>query len=378
VSSHEPRGAKRALREIVLCSLEPWDDIWRRNQFFVDILLRRNPELRVLFIEPALSFRDRLTTRAWRATDEARDPLRGGRLHLFRPVEPLPRRFGRLVDRLLSRQARRAARRLGFAAPILWLNDATFAPLTETTDWPAVYDITDDWLLAPFPRRDLKRQRYREETIFENADAIVVCSQALAQSRGRHRNVTVIPNGVDVKHFQTPQSRPPDLPRAPVAVYVGSLHEGRIDIDLLVRVARSSPELAIALVGPDSLTKSGRERLEAQPQIRLLGSRPYSEVPAYLQHADLVLVPHLVTPFTESLDPIKAYECLAVGTPTVATPVAGFRDLGLPIVTASPGSFVDAVLSTLGSAERQPAEVVTWEERSSAFEEVLAGVARIR
>ena len=43
-----------------------------------------------------------------------------------------------------------------------------------------------------------------------------------------------------------------------------------------------------------------------------------------------MIVPHLVNPFTESLDPIKAYECLAAGRPTVATPVAGFRDLGAP------------------------------------------------
>ena len=53
-------------------------------------------------------------------------------------------------------------------------------------------------------------------------------------------------------------------------------------------------------------------------------------MPGYLQHADVVIVPHVVSPFTESLDPIKAYECLAVGRPTVATPVPGFRELGDP------------------------------------------------
>ena len=62
--------------------------------------------------------------------------------------------------------------------------------------------------------------------------------------------------------------------------------------------------------------------------VHLLGPVPYDQVPAFLQHADVVIIPHLVNPFTESLDPIKAYECLAAGRPTVATPVAGFRDLG--------------------------------------------------
>ena len=40
------------LDELVVLSLEQWDDVWRRNQFFVDALLGRNPGLRVLFVEP--------------------------------------------------------------------------------------------------------------------------------------------------------------------------------------------------------------------------------------------------------------------------------------------------------------------------------------
>ncbi len=52
-------------------------------------------------------------------------------------------------------------------------------------------------------------------------------------------------------------------------------------------------------------------------------------------------------PFTESLDPIKAYECVAVGRPTVATPVAGFRDLGGSVVVAEPAVFPAAVDTAL-------------------------------
>ena len=38
---------------LVVCSLEAWDDVWRRNQFFVRELLAADPDLRVLFVEPA-------------------------------------------------------------------------------------------------------------------------------------------------------------------------------------------------------------------------------------------------------------------------------------------------------------------------------------
>ena len=41
------------MSDVVLVSLEPWDDVWRRNQHLVVALLRQDPSLRVLFVEPS-------------------------------------------------------------------------------------------------------------------------------------------------------------------------------------------------------------------------------------------------------------------------------------------------------------------------------------
>ena len=38
--------------ELVVCSLEAWDDVWRRNQFLVRELLAMDVGIRVLFVEP--------------------------------------------------------------------------------------------------------------------------------------------------------------------------------------------------------------------------------------------------------------------------------------------------------------------------------------
>ena len=38
--------------DLVVASLEAWDGVWRRNQHLVFRLLRDDPELRVLFVEP--------------------------------------------------------------------------------------------------------------------------------------------------------------------------------------------------------------------------------------------------------------------------------------------------------------------------------------
>ena len=96
------------------------------------------------------------------------------------------------------------------------------------------------------------------------------------------------------------------------------------------------------------------------------------QIPGYLQHADVLVVPHVVSAFTESLDPIKAYECLAVGTPTVATPVAGFRNVGGPVHIAEPADFVDTVRAVLDEKpDPRPQQAPSWTERADQFGGVL-------
>jgi hypothetical protein len=95
-------------------------------------------------------------------------------------------------------------------------------------------------------------------------------------------------------------------------------------------------------------------------------------VPAYLQHAAVIIVPHVVSDFTESLDPIKAYECLAVGTPTVATPVAGFRGLPEPVRVADRDEFVATVARALTEPTTGfPTPLPSWRERAAQFDEAL-------
>jgi glycosyltransferase involved in cell wall biosynthesis len=277
-------------------------------------------------------------------------------------------------DRALWWQVRRAAARLGLLDPVLWVNDTAYGPLIGRTGWPSVYDVTDDWLLVAMPPREHARRRRLEAVAMRDADEVVVCSPELARSRGAVRPTTLIPNGVDVEHFSGRRPRPTDLPASPVAVYVGTLHDERIDVELVVELAGRLPALSVVLVGPDVLAAGSRQRLAACGNVRLLGPRPYELVPAYLQHADVVVVPHRVTPFTESLDPIKAYECLAIGRPTVATAVAGFRALGPPISCVAREDFPTRVEQTLRAgmtAATARLDEMSWEDRCRRFEAVL-------
>lgn len=374
------------LRELVVCSLEPWDAIWRRNQHLVAELLRIEPHLRVLFVEPpadvahaALTERQLRVGRRLRRPGETDRP----RLALVQPTKLLPRLAGPASDGLLFHAVVRAARRLGFSAPLLWVNDLAYAGLLPLTGWPALYDVTDDWLSASCSERERHRRYRNEALLLQRAATVVACSPRLAADKGRARPVQLVTNGVDAERFREPAPRPGDLPTGPTAVYLGTLHEDRLDVALCEELARRlSTNATLVLIGPDALQPASRALLAATDRIAILGARPHEAVPAYLQHADVLVVPHVCTPFTESLDPLKAYEYRAVGRPVVTTPVAGFRGHGTPVTLAEPAGFADAVVSALRTGPPPPAvlpapdDLPTWRQQAAAMRDALVATGR--
>lgn len=371
------------MTDVVVLSLEPWDEVWRRNQHLVAGLLRTDPELRVLFVEPAVDpLHDLLGRRVPQAGHGVRPlALSGaeGRLWSFRPAKLLPRKVDPSTDRRLASATVRAARRLGFADPVLWINDPGGAEVLRQTGWPALYDITDDWLEADRPSAEHERLVRDEDLLMERCAEVVVCSPTLAASKGRIRPVTLIPNAVDVEFYRQPQPRPADLPDGPVALYLGTIHTDRIDVDLCVSTARDLGENGtLVLVGPHPLAADDLQRLRAAG-VLLMGAKPAAEVPGYLQHADVLLVPHVVTPFTMSLDPIKRYEYAAVGRRVVSTPVTGFVDADDPCVTVASGEdFVARVRAAMSRRPPPPADpqrgTATWANRAEEMTGVLGRV----
>jgi hypothetical protein len=144
--------------------------------------------------------------------------------------------------------------------------------------------------------------------------------------------------------------RPGDLPRQKVVLYSGTAAPDRLDISLCVEVARALPaDARLVFVGPNACSREVTGLLLDAGAL-FLGARPYDDVPAYMHHAEVIVVPHVVSPFTETLDPIKAREILVVGRPAVSTPVAGFRGIGGPVKTVSREDFTAAVLRALADS----------------------------
>jgi len=343
--------------DLVVVSLERWDRVWRRNQHLVSGLLAADPKLRVLFVEPPADPMHDLVTRHAPGWGHRPRSVEGrARLLTYQPVKWMPRRVDRRADRRLAQRVMSTARRVGFERPLLWINDPGAADVSALSGWQTLYDITDDWLAADRADSEHSRLAASEALLLSTAAEVVACSPELVRRKTPvrvGRPMTLIPNAVDVAAYQSPTQRPIDLPTKPVALYVGTLHSDRLDIRLTADTASAlRPAGTLVLVGPDLLTAEDSHRLRDAGAL-ILGTRSRDEVIAYLQHADVLVVPHLVNAFTDSLDPIKLYEYQAVDKPIISTPVAGFRDAASDRITLADAERFAAAIG-VAVAEWQP------------------------
>ncbi|SMC50450.1 glycosyltransferase [Janibacter indicus] len=389
---YEHAAARRAVttgpadRCLVVISLEPWDEVWRRNQHLVAGLLRTDPGLRVLFVEPPSDLSQAIRTgslprpgRGLRIGPRL-DGVAPGAIWLHEPTKPLPRLLDHGYDRRWARGILRSASRAGLPQPTLWVNDPAGAELLEMSDWPALYDITDDWLAAQRDDATHARLVRQEDELMQGCAEVVVCSTGLVRTKSPRRPVTLIQNAVDAEGIRRARARPADLPPGPVAVYVGTLHSDRLDLGLCVATADALGDTGtLVLVGPNALGRDEDARLAAAGVVRL-GPRPASEVGGYLQHADVLVVPHVVDEFTESLDPIKLHEYLAAGRVVVSTPVSGFRDVADERRRVVPAQdFAATVAAAVPASDTFPTgsdpTVPTWAERVEQMRAVLERVS---
>ena len=66
---------------------------------------------------------------------------------------------------------------------------------------------------------------------------------------------------------------------------------------------------------------------------KFLGLKSQTELPPYLAHADVAIIPWHISPITHATSPLKIYEFLAMGLPVVAPKLDSLE--GIPYVLTS-------------------------------------------
>lgn len=212
--------------------------------------------------------------------------------------------------------------------PVAWVYTPMRLPLLDGLETSAlVYDCMDE--LANFHGAP-PELRERERQLFGRADVVFTGGHRLWEAkRTQHRSVHPFPSSVDVAHFARARAGLPDpqdqrdVPR-PRLGFFGVIDE-RFDIELLRELAARRPEWQFVLIGP--VVKINPDMLPQGDNLHYLGLKTYAELPAYLAHWDVALLPFARNAATEFISPTKTPEYLAAGVPVVSTDI---RDVVRP------------------------------------------------
>lgn len=163
-----------------------------------------------------------------------------------------------------------------------------------------------------------------EAELMARADHVFTGGQSLYEAKKhRHSSVHAFPSSIDRDHFMKARKDVEDpadqahIPHPRVGFY-GVVDE-RFDIELLRESARIRPDWHFIVVGP--VVKIDPADLPKASNIHYLGMKKYAELPQYLAHWDLAMLPFALNESTKFISPTKTPEYLAAGKPVVSTPI---------------------------------------------------------
>lgn len=252
---------------------------------------------------------------------------------LMFPVNWLPqgkvfRHLSSMTDRILWKSIKSALRELGQSELILF---NAFNPLylSVAPNDPAikavVYQSQDNIRALEAYLR--KHGNEAEVVAVQNAHLSIATSRQLQKDLTRlsRKKVEYLPNAADYDLFKTAFTEklehPGDLQKIPRPIigYTGNICH-RVDYDLIQAVCLAHPDKNVVMVGPRNHHGHTTLDLDAIPNLHFLGPKRLEQLPSYLAHFDVLILPFLINEVTRSIYPLKINEYLASGKPVVSTP----------------------------------------------------------
>ena len=224
-----------------------------------------------------------------------------------------------------------------------------------------VYDLLDDW------QTSLGGSWYSEAAEMEiiKTSNVLLATAPYLQTRLSnisHRNVSLVPNAVNDALFNPAieYRKPKDMPEAArILIYIGALWGDWFDWDLLGRLADSDQNAALCIIGD----YRGQYNDPAK-NIYFLGLKSQTELPAYLYHSDVAIIPWKVNKTTQATSPIKVYEYLAMHLPVVAPLLNTLEDIPGVMLAGNQADFINLV-SMAGKTPHRANDIESFIKRNN-------------
>jgi teichuronic acid biosynthesis glycosyltransferase TuaH len=379
-------------RSYVIYAPTPWDGARQAAHFLAEALAEDHP---VLYVDPPMSplspIRYGFRRDSWPELRTVLDRrLRThGRLRVFSPlVLPPIRNRGMYSLSLpaLRAQIAHAVARAGMRDPVV----VAWQALTELTGVAGEtlrVGVVMDHPAAGASLMGLDPAESEAETAELCAAADLVCTTSravhgLLAERGLKSELVPFGFSANVADLFDTAIPPPEygsLPR-PLLGYTGGIDD-RLDYELVLKLADRFSEGSIVFVGPLSprLSESARAALAARANIHLLGPRGREQLPAYIRHLDVALMPYADIPFTRYQAPIKLWEYLYAGPPIVGTGSVDLRSYPPPLVNFAENADDTPAMVTAALADpeagreerRRFALANTWHDRAVQLDSLV-------
>ncbi|MBN2366995.1 MAG: glycosyltransferase [Calditrichaeota bacterium] len=201
-------------------------------------------------------------------------------------------------------------------------------------DW-SCYHIDDEYSFSE------KEQPLgtNEKVLLSSTDQVIIHSPALMEKKGKfNKNTLYVTNGVDYKSYILPHKEPKDLINIPHPriVYVGMIKK-QLNLQLLLDLSKRHSMWNFIFIGPKNATVNDTlyNRLYEQKNVYFLGKKSVEDLPKYIQHMNVGLLPYLLNDYTKYIYPLKLHEYLASGLPAVGSSIRSLKDFSHVIYLAN-------------------------------------------
>lgn len=228
-----------------------------------------------------------------------------------------------------------------------------------------IYDCMDELSMFKNAPESLLEN---EEKLFKKADLVFTGGQSLYEyKKDKHYNIHPFPSSIDKEHFSSGIGGADPEDQVNISGtrigFFGVIDE-RLDIKLLDALAKARSEWQFVMIGP--VVKIDPADLPINENIHYLGQKDYQELPKYLAHWDVAILPFARNESTRFISPTKTPEYLCANIPVVSTAITDvvrpYGELGIVNIANDVEVFIKAIEFAIVQKEESE-----WKEKVNNF-----------